>query len=211
VGNAIQSLWTPDTDGNGQISPAEQQACVNVSATSLQGGAWATPPTFVPTPTPANCGMGVWRSVFGATTPEQIQAVSQAQALKGLNTSTSPPRTVYWIDSPNPWTQSLGSATEPVLLVFSATACASQCPRISPSTKIVGTVFLDSQCQESRAALWHSGTVLGQVAVASGLPSLQAGSQMQWLANHRQVFDWPWPGGIDGRRLQRVRGSWRGG
>jgi hypothetical protein len=211
VGNAIQSLWTPDTDGNGQISPAEQQACVNVSATSLQGGAWATPPTFVPTPTPANCGMGVWRSVFGATTPEQIQAVSQAQALKGLNTSTSPPRTVYWIDSPNPWTQSLGSATEPVLLVFSATACASQCPRISPSTKIVGTVFLDSQCQESRAALWHSGTVLGQVAVASGLPSLQAGSQMQWLANHRQAFDWPWPGGIDGRRLQRVRGSWRGG
>lgn len=211
VGNAIQSLFTPDTDGNGLISPAEQQACGNVSAVSLQGGAWVAPATLLPTPTPANCGTGVWRSVFGATTPEQIQAVSQAQALKGLNTSSNPPRSVYWIDSPNPWTQSLGSATAPVLLVFSATACTSQCPRISPSSQIVGTVFLDSQCQDSRAALWHSGTVLGQVAVASGLPSLQAGSQMQWLANHRQAFDWPWPVGIDGRRMQRVRGSWRSG
>ena len=105
----------------------------------------------------------------------------------------------------------MGSPSAPVLLVFSATACASQCPRINPSTKIVGTVYLDSQCQDSRVTLWHSGAVSGQVAVASGLPSLQTGSQLQWLANHRQAFDWPWPTGIDARRVQRVRGSWKRG
>ena len=211
VGTAIHSLFAPDTDGDGVISIAEQQACMNVNATSLQGGAWVTPTTALPIPNPANCGTAVWSSVFGATTPAQIQALSQAQALKGLSSTTLPARTVYWIDSPNDWTQSIGSTSAPVLLVFSATACASQCPRISPSTKIVGTVFLDTQCQDSRAALWHSGTVMGQVALPSGLPNLQAGSQLQWLAKHRQAFDWPWPSGIDAQRVQRVRGSWKRG
>jgi len=211
VGTAIHSLFAPDTNGDGLISDAEQQACLNVSASSLQGGTLVTPTTALPTPNPVNCSTAVWSSVFGATTPAQIQALSQAQALKGLSASTSPTRTVYWIDSPNEWTQSLGSASAPVLLVFSATACASQCPRISPSTKIVGTVFLDTQCQDARAALWHSGTVTGQVALASGLPSLQAGSQLNWLANHRQAFDWPWPSGTDAQRVQRVRGSWKSG
>ncbi len=209
VGTAIHSLFAPDTDGNGLISAEEQQACLNLSATSLQGGGGVTPTAVMPTPNPANCGTAVWRTVFGDTTPGQIQALSQAQALKGLSANTLPARSVYWIDSPNEWTQSLGSTSAPVLLVFSATACASQCPRINPSTTITGTVFLDSQCQDSRATLWHSGSVTGQVAVASGLPSLQAGSQLQWLANHRQAFDWTWPSGMDARRVQRVRGSWK--
>lgn len=161
AGTAIHSLFAPDTDGDGVISIAEQQACMNVSAASLQGGAWVTPTTALPTPNPAQCGSVVWSSVFGATSPAQIQSISQAQALKGLSANTSPPRSVYWIDSPNEWTQSLDSTSTPVLLVFSATACSSQCPRISPSAKIVGTVFLDNQCQDSRAALWHSGTVMG--------------------------------------------------
>jgi Tfp pilus assembly protein PilX len=211
VGTAIHSLFAPDTDGNGALSAAEKQACLNVSPTSLQGGGLVTPTTAVSTPNPANCGTAVWSSVFGATTPAQIQALAQAQALKGLSATTLPARSVYWIDSPNEWTQNLGSVAAPVLLVFSAVACASQCPRINPNTKIVGTVFLDTQCQDSRASLWHSGTVTGQVALPSGLPALQAGSQLQWSANHRQAFSWPWPSGIDAQRVQRVRGSWKSG
>lgn len=211
VGTALHSLFAPDTDGNGVISTAEQQSCLNLSSTSLQGGGLVTPTTAVPTPNPAHCDTAVWSSVFGATTPAQIQALSQAQALKGLSATTLPARSVYWIDSPNEWTQSLGSAAAPVLLVFSAAACASQCPRINPSTKIVGTVFLDTQCQDSRATLWHSGTVTGQVAIPSGLPALQAGSQLQWSANHRQAFTWPWPSSVDAQRVQRVRGSWKSG
>jgi hypothetical protein len=105
----------------------------------------------------------------------------------------------------------VGTTSAPVVVVFSASACASQCPRISPSTHIVGTVYLDTQCQDSRAALWHSGSVSGQVALPSGLPNLQAGSQFMWLANHRQAFDWPWPVNIDAKRVQRVRGSWKSG
>lgn len=211
VGTAIHSLYAPDNDGNGLISAAEQQSCLNVSPISLQGGAVVTPSTAVPAPNPATCAASAWARVFGALTPAQVQAVSQAQALKGLSASTTPARSVYWIDSPNDWTQSLGSASAPVLLVFSATACASQCPRIQSSAHIFGTVYLDSQCQDSRASAWHSGTVSGQVVVASGLPLLQAGSQMQWLPAYRQAFDWPWPNGIDAGRVQRVRGSWKSG
>ena len=33
-----------------------------------------------------------------------------------------------------------------------------------------------------------TGAVTGQVALPSGLPALQAGSQLQWSANHRQAF-----------------------
>jgi hypothetical protein len=211
IGTAIQSLYVPDLDGNGLISTPEQQACLKVNASSLQGGALATPANALPAPNPAACDTAVWTSLFGATTPAQMQAISQAQALKGLSSQTLPARTVYWTDSPAEWSQSVGTASAPVVLVFSATACASQCPRISPGTQIVGTVFLDTQCQDSRAAWWHSGSVSGQVAVPSGLPNLQSGSQFVWLANHRQAFDWPWPVNIDATRVQRVRGSWKSG
>jgi hypothetical protein len=211
IGTAIQSLYVPDLDGNGLISSAEQQACLKVNASSLKGGALATPANALPAPNPAACDTAVWNSLFGATTPAQIQAISQAQALKGLNSQTQPARSVYWTDSPAEWAQSVGTPSAPVVLVFSASACASQCPRISPSTQIVGTVFLDTQCQDSRATLWHSGSVSGQVALPSGLHSLQAGSQFMWLANHRQAFDWPWPVNIDATRVQRVRGSWKSG
>lgn len=211
IGTAIQSLFVPDLDGNGIISTTEQQACLVVNASSLQGGALVTPLTATPTPNPAACDSAVWTSLFGETSAAQIQAISQAQTLKGLSASTQPARTVYWIDSPNDWTQSVGTTTAPVVLIFSAAACATQCPRISPGTHIVGTVFLDTQCQDSRATLWHSGSVSGQVAAPSGLPSLQAGSQFVWLANHRQAFDWPWPAHMDASRVQRVRGSWKSG
>ena len=209
VGTAIHSLYAPDTDGNGLISTAEQQKCMSVSPTSLQGGSTVTPTTALPVPNP--CDSGAWSRVFGTLTPEQIQAISKAQALKGLSASTTPARSVYWVDGAGDWTQSLGSPSAPVLLVFSATACASQCPRISASAKIVGTVYLDSQCNDNRVANWHSGAVSGQVVVNSGLPQLQAGSQMQWLTQHRQAFDWPWPAGMDAGRVQRVRGSWKSG
>lgn len=211
IGTAIQTLYVPDLDGNGVISTAEQQACLKVNAGSLQGGALVTPATATPAPKPAACDSAVWNALFGQTTPAQIQAISQAQALKGLSSQTQPARTVYWTDSPTEWSQSVGTLSAPVVLVFSAAACASQCPRISPSTQIVGTVFLDTQCQDSRAAQWHSGSVSGQVALPSGLPDLQAGSQFMWFANHRLAFDWPWPVNIDATRVQRVRGSWKSG
>ena len=211
IGMAIQSLFAPDLDGNGVISNSEQQACLRVNSSSLQGGALVTPVAATPPPDPAACDATVWTSLFGQTTPAQIQAISQAQALKGLSATTQPARTIYWVDEPGDWTQSVGTDTSPVLLVFSAAACVSQCPRIGPNVRIVGSVFLDTQCLDSRAAQWQSGSVTGQVAVTSGLPDLQAGSQFIWLAQHRQAFDWPWPAHIDATRVQRVRGSWKSG
>ena len=211
IGTAIQTLYAPDLDGNGVITTSEQQACLKVDASSLQGGALVTPSTATPVPNPATCDSAVWFSLFGQTTPAQIQAISEAQALKGLSSLTQPARTVYWTDSPAEWSQSVGTISAPVVLVFSAVACASRCPRISPSAQIVGTVFLDTQCQDSRAALWHSGLVSGQVALSSGLPNLQAGSQFMWFDNHRQAFDWPWPVNINATRVQRVSGSWKTG
>jgi hypothetical protein len=207
-GTALQSLYVPDLDGNGLISLAEQKACMRVDASSLQGGAVVTPSQATAAPNPTGCDSSVWSLLFGSTTPTQIQAISAAQALKGLSASTQPARSVYWVDSPADWTQNVGTASAPVLLVFSATACASQCPKIS--AQVVGTVYLDTQCQDSRASQW-AGQVQGQLAAPSGLPDLQPGSQFNWLSNHRQAFDWPWPVQIDATRVQRVRGSWKNG
>lgn len=207
-GTALQSLYVPDVDGNGLISAAEQQACIRVDTVSLQGGAVVTPSQATEAPNPMTCNSPVWSSLFGSTTTTQIQAISAAQALKGLSASTQPARSVYWVDSPAEWTQNVGTTAAPVLLVFSAAACASQCPRIS--AQVVGTVYLDTQCQDSRAAQWR-GQVQGQVAAPSGLLDLQPGSDLSWLSNHRQAFDWPWPLQIDATRVQRVRGSWKSG
>jgi hypothetical protein len=207
-GTALQSLYVPDVDGNGLISAAEQQACIRLDTSSLQGGSVVTPSQATAAPNPTTCNSPVWSSLFGSTTPTHIQAISVAQVLKGLSASTQPSRSVYWVDSPAEWTQNVGTAAAPVLLVFSSTACASQCPRIS--AQVVGTVYLDTQCQDSRASQWR-GQVQGQVAVPSGLLDLQPGSQLSWLSNHRQAFEWPWPVQIDATRVQRVRGSWKSG
>ena len=178
------------------------------SSGTANTGASACP---TPTPSPSTCKPAAWTSVLGDITPEQIRAWSEAQSRNGLSALSQPARSVYWVDSPATWSQSLGSAEAPVLLVFSDQACAQRCPSMAPGVRVVGTVVLQTQCQDDRARAWHAGHIEGQLVVASGLPELQASSRIEGRELAQAPYRLPWPAGMDARQVQRVPGSWREG
>jgi len=148
-----------------------------------------TPPVLEPTllePPPKirpDCTPIEWRKLFGNVSPAQLKAISAAQMQNGLTPLSQPSRSVYWIDSPLTWTQSLGTQSSPVVLIFSDIACAVQCPQIASQAAITGMVYFQSHnaCQNS-VALYSVNTA---------------------------ALQYVWPRGIDASRVQRVSGSWK--
>ena len=161
--------------------------------------------------TPSTCTPSAWVSVLGEITPDQIRAWSEAQSRNGLSALSQPARSVYCVDSNATWSQSLGTPQAPVLLVFSGQACAQRCPSLAPGVRVVGTVVLQTECQDDKARAWHAGHIEGQLVVESGLPELQSGSRIEARELNQSPHRLPWPPGIDARQVQRVPGSWREG
>lgn len=209
AGDAVQSFWLADKNGNGVISDAERQSCLAFLPEHLPGGGGLSGPAAVVSRSP--CRTSAWRHVFGQISPEQIKAWSQAQERNGLHAQSQPRRNIYWVDSEAPWMQSLGDADAPVLLVFSAQACRLRCPSMAHGVRVVGTVVLQTQCQDDKARQWRAGHIQGQVVVESGLPDLQSGSHIQGQAFPQAAYRLAWPHGMDAQRVQPVAGSWREG
>jgi Tfp pilus assembly protein PilX len=181
-------------------------------------------PTVLPVPASAStaavvlsssatslCASTAWQQVLGDLSAEHIRAWSQAQERQGLHALSQPSRTIYWVDSPAPWTQSVGSAQAPVLLVFSATACSPFCPSMVSGVRIHGTVVLDTQCQDDRARAWRAGQIDGQLLINSAWPEAPNASQVTAQPYARKAYLLPWPQGMDARQVQIVNGSWREG
>lgn len=205
---AVQTHFVVDTNRNGSISSAEKNACLALSPSSLPGGGSKTGPgTAVPR---SPCSRAAWRSVLGDITDAQLQAWSTAQESNGLTAQTTPPRSIYWIDSPGDWQQSVGTANAPALLVFSAQACAQRCPRIGASVRIVGSVLLDAGCNDEKMRGWQAGTIEGQLVVESGLPEWRSGTVLA-RPEGRNAYILNWPEGMDATRVQRINGSWSEG
>lgn len=190
------------------VAPAPDMP--NKAAVVLNGCALAA--STAPAACPGNtCTRSAWRSVLGDMSPEQLQAWSEAQGRNGLSTLSQPARSVYWVDSSATWSQSLGTPEAPVLLVFSAQACAQRCPSLAPGVRVVGTVVLQTECQDDKARGWHAGHIEGQLVVESGLPDLQSGSRIEAREMSAAPYRLPWPAGMDAQQVQRVPGSWREG
>ncbi len=190
----------------------------NPAAVVLNGCALATDPMATRTGTrvcPGGlntaCKPSAWASVLGDTTPEQIRAWSEAQERNGLSALSQPARSVYWVDSPATWRQSVGTPEAPVLLVFSGQACSQRCPDIAPGVRVLGTVVLQTQCQDAKTRGWFAGHIEGQLVVESGLPELRIGSRIEASELGVAPYRLPWPAGMDARQVQRVPGSWREG
>ena len=167
-----------DQPGVGSRATVQQSLYIPISAP------WTSPVSVpAPEPEPAECTPIEWRTQFGNITPAQLKAISTAQAQNGLTSVSQPSRTVYWIDSPLTWTQSLGTNSSPVVLIFSNTACALQCPLIASQAIITGMVYFQSAnaCQNPVA-----------------LHTLNA-----------EAYHFDWPIGIDASKVQRVSGSWK--
>lgn len=209
AGDAVHSFWLADKNGNGVISTTERQNCLAFLPEHLPGGGGLSGPATAVSRAP--CSTKGWNNVLGDITPEQIKAWSQAQERNGLHAQSQPRRSIYWVDSTATWTQSLGDADAPVLLVFSAQACNFRCPSIANGVRIVGTVVLQTQCEDDKARHWRAGHIQGQVVVESGLPELQSGSHIEGRTFAQAPFRVFWPDGLDARRVQRVPGSWREG
>ena len=207
-GPAVLTYWVADTNRNGSISTAEKNACLALSASSLPGGGSKTGPSSASVRSP--CTRAAWRSVLGDITDAQLQAWSSAQERNGLTAQSTPPRTIYWIDSPADWQGNVGSTDHPALLVFSAKACAQRCPRIGAGVRIHGSVLIDSGCNDDKMRGWQAGTIEGQLVVESGLPEWRSGTVLA-QADGRNAYILNWPQGIDATRLQRIHGSWSEG
>lgn len=220
TGDVVHSLRLTDTDGNGLISDAERNQCLGFLPQHLPAGGVLSgtllgrpsAPSVAASATPAApCAALAWQHVLGNITPAQIQAWSQAQERQGLHAQSQPQRSIYWVDQTTPWTQSLGTADAPVLLVFSDTACALRCPSIASGVHIWGTVVLQTQCQDHKAQAWRAGRIDGQLVVESGLHDLQTDSHIQARSHPRAAYRLNWPPGIDATRVQGIPGSWREG
>jgi hypothetical protein len=164
---------------------------------------------------PPLCNPSSWQTVFGELTPPQVKALSALQVRNGLTANSQVMRTIYWIDSPHLWTQSIGTTASPVVLVFSSEACALLCPSLASSSQVVGTVFYQNQCQASKMWNWQSGIIAGQLGVESNLPpelklALHSGQLgLTATANAHAAFNFVWPPGAQASRVQRVAGTWK--
>jgi hypothetical protein len=207
-GLAVLTHFVQDSNGNGSISSAEKNACLDLKTTSLPAGGSTTGPSTTVARSP--CNRAAWRSVLGDITDEQLQAWSAAQEANGLTAQTKPPRSVYWIDSPSDWQFSVGTPETPAVVVFSAKACAQRCPRMATSVRIVGSVLFDSGCNDEKMRGWQAGTIEGQLVVESGLPEWRFGTVLA-RPEARNAYLLNWPEGIDARRVQRINGSWSEG
>ncbi len=206
----------PSHPGAGSRATVQQSVYVPISAT-LEGvsSAALVLNEQVLTVDAPHCDMRAWQSVFGQITPLQLKALSALQMHNGLSTETQPTRTVYWIDNPQLWTQHLGTSTSPVVLVFSETACAVECPSLAHNTTVVGTVFYQSQCQASKMQRWQSGIIAGQLGIEADLAPAQklalvnGPNGLTGSANAHAAIHFDWPKGIDYSRVQRVAGTWK--
>lgn len=207
VGTSIKNLRLENLDGVGDISQADKNACLDTGHLNLHGGDIVAP--AVPAPAPSCNPQAAWSTVFGSVTKTMVQDWSAAQAAAGLSQTTTPKRTVYWIDSNQPFHDNLGSATEPVTLVFSSAACTPDCPTINGGPEVYGTVYLDTGCDASRANGWGGGTVYGTVAIDSGMSNLNANTQLFFAGNSSRSQPAPLPPGADPTRVQRLGGSWK--
>lgn len=201
---AAQSLRMADAEGDGQLSAAERNTCLALGPAQLPaGGALLTPSQASPGP----CTREVWRNLFGQTQAGQLQAWSDAQARSGLHAGSVPTRSLYWVDSPADWGQSLGSPEAPVLLVFSAQACATRCPRLLAGVQIHGTVYLDAGCDDRKLQGWQGARIDGLLAVEGGLPSAGGWTRVRGQAYARAAWQLHWPTGAAAAGLQGMQGA----
>jgi len=208
IAPAVLTHHAVDTNLDGRVSPAESMDCLALKPASLSASGDLIGPGTPAARSP--CTRAAWRSVLGDIRNEHLQAWSRAQESIGLTARTSPPRTIYWIDSPADWHQSVGTAAHPVLLVFSALACGQRCPSMGAGVRIVGSVLVESGCNDEKMRGWQGGTIEGQLVVESGLLEWRSGAVLA-RPEGRNAYTLHWPEGMDASRLQRIQGSWSEG
>lgn len=196
---------------NDQRSRAQVQQSLFLPTVSPVPTSASTAAVVLSTGSSPSCANNAWQQVLGDLSAEQIRAWSQVQERQGMHALSRPPRSIYWIDSAAPWTQSVGTSQAPVLLVFSSAACTPRCPSMVSGVQIHGTVVLDTQCQDDKARAWRAGQIDGQLLINSAWPDAPNASHVTAQPYARKAYLLPWPQGMDALKVQIVNGSWSEG
>lgn len=189
-----QSLYQP------ALAPVPQSLPVALAASAAASGADGS----------SACEVPAWTAALGAQTERALRQLSQRQARAGLDEHSMPARTIYWVDSAQPWVHSLGQPTRPVLLVFSRQACALACPRLAAGTQVHGTVVFDAGCNADALPAGAAGQIDGEVIGLVLGPSGPAAASERIVpsSNARDALALRWPQGMDSTQVQWVAGSW---
>ncbi len=163
-------------------------------------------------------GNSAWDVLFPGVSQAQMKAISDFQVAQGLDNTTTPRRRVYWVDSSSNWHDSLGSATEPVILIFSDTACASDCPKMNGSPTIYGLVYFDTDTNNNlvaneasevtKANGWGGLELYGTMAIEGGVSDLNANSNFYFDSGVLTLLDIP-SGPPDLTTPARLPAGWR--
>ena len=120
----------------------------------------------------ATPGETVWHYYFGNITQSLMQSLADAQA-----TLPATQRTIYYITDSSPWHQSLGSADNPVIMIFSA---AAGCPKINGNPTIYGVIYYASNSCDTNG--WGGATVYGSVGIEGNLNKLNANTNLNLVS-----------------------------
>jgi hypothetical protein len=155
----------------------------------------------------------LWETAFNLP-KEAVQALSAAEAYATTHDSDSDgnpdmnpaDRTFYWVDSvaDGTWSDSLGSATHPVVLVF---AEAAGCPSLASGVVIYGVVYFEVPAPECDLSGWGGGIeIYGSLFFeghASGLASAVT------LADFSTLGGGSLHGLLPPLRAPQIVGSWK--
>lgn len=136
----------------------------------------------------------LWASIFSISRDDYARLATTDLAVTAAQRR-------YWLADAAVWRRSLGSATQPVVLVFPRTV---GCPRFGAGVRIFGVVYIDTVC--------HSPLADAEVEITGSLVvngDIDAGGGRLRL-NHIQVAD---PAqvrlALPVLRVVKVPGSWR--
>lgn len=117
-------------------------------------------------------GFDVQGSAFTGSAWDYVFGISKAEmeALAAVTASG-----VYWIDDSGPFHTNLGSAANPVIVIF------EQCARINGGTTIYGIVYYDSGCTSNG---WGGANIYGSVIYDGDLSHMNANTELRFDSDY---------------------------
>ncbi|GHD73335.1 hypothetical protein ACFSQE_18390 [Vogesella fluminis] len=110
-----------------------------------------------------------WDYIFPDVTKAQMKAAADYQKIFYYDAAVLPP---------SPWHQSIGTASDPVILIFDIGA---GCPKVNGSVTIYGLVYYGSSCADNG---WGGATIYGSMVADMSITKLNANAEFSgWSVN----------------------------
>ncbi|KMJ54223.1 hypothetical protein ACG97_03815 [Vogesella sp. EB] len=110
-----------------------------------------------------------WSFIFPNTTKAEMKAAADFEKIYYYDAALQPP---------NPWHDSIGTASDPVILIFDVGA---GCPKVNGSVTIYGLVYYGNSCADNG---WGGATIYGSMVADMSITKLNANAEFSgWSVN----------------------------